>query len=102
MYEMFIFALGLPDEEKMVGENFPTWGPLEGLPPTYLPPDECHPIRDQFLKVVGVKTRTDYYRGLPNMFVQFPELGSTIVAGTLIAAVVTWVIDTGRGRSAGE
>jgi versiconal hemiacetal acetate esterase len=98
MYEMFVEALDVPDEDKRKGENFPMWGPLEGLPPAYLPMDECDPIRDQgflyakLLSEAGVKTRTDYYRGLPNMFVQFPELPSTLKAGGHLAAGIAWLL----------
>ena len=69
MKERIISALGLPDDERRVGENFPMWGPLEGLPPAYLPMEEFDPISDRgflyakLLKEAGVKTRTDYYRG---------------------------------------
>ena len=58
--------------------------------------DECDPIRDQgflyaeLLAAAGVKTRTDYYRGLPNMFVQFPELPMTLTAGIQLAAGFKW------------
>jgi acetyl esterase/lipase len=49
--------------------------------------DEC-PVGDQgvlyakSLASAGVQTRRDYrdYQGLPNMFVQFPELPSTLKA----------------------
>ena len=70
LYETFIEALGVPDSEKRKGENFPVWADLKGLPPAYLPVDECDPIRDQgflyseLLFEAGVKTRIDYYRGL--------------------------------------
>ena len=49
--------------------------------------DECDPIRDHgFLyaeppRDAGVLTRTHFYRGLPNMFVQYPELSTTVIAG---------------------
>ena len=98
LYELYVSILGVPDEEKRKGENFPVWGPLTGLPPAYLPMDECDPIRDQgflyaeLLAEAGVKTRTDYYRGLPNMFVQFPELPTTMVAGFHLAAGVKWLL----------
>jgi acetyl esterase/lipase len=97
LYEFYISILGVPDDQKRKGENFPVWGPLEGLPPAYLPMDECDPIRDQgflyaeLLAEAGVKTRTDYYRGLPNMFVQFPELPTTMIAGIHLAARVEWL-----------
>ncbi|KAF2122778.1 hypothetical protein BDV96DRAFT_561361 [Lophiotrema nucula] len=48
------------------GHNFPVWADLRGLPPAYLPMDECDPIRDQgflyaeLLAEAGVKTRTDF------------------------------------------
>jgi acetyl esterase/lipase len=60
--------------------------------------DECDPIRDQgflyaeLLHKAGVHTRTDYYRGLPNMFVQFPELPSTLVAGGHLSAGIAWLL----------
>lgn len=44
MYEMFLSALAIPDEEKRKGENFPIWADLRGLPPAYIPTDECDPI----------------------------------------------------------
>jgi versiconal hemiacetal acetate esterase len=98
MYEMFLSALGVPDDEKRKGENFPMWGPLEDLPPAYLAMDECDPIRDhgflytKLLRDSGVLTRTEYYKGLPNMFVQFPELPATLVAGGNLAAGIAWLL----------
>ena len=98
LYEFYVAILGVPDEEKRKGENFPVWGPLEGLPPAYLPMDECDPIGDQgllyaeLLAQAGVKTRTDYYRGLPNMFVQFPDLPTTLFAGVHLSAGVQWLL----------
>lgn len=98
LYEMFVHALDIPDEEKRKGENFPVWADLKGLPPAYLPMDECDPIRDQgflyaeLLQEAGVLTRTDYYRGLPNMFVQFPELPTALVAGGHLAAGIAWLL----------
>jgi versiconal hemiacetal acetate esterase len=97
-YHMFLSALNVPEGEKRNGENFPVWAQLNGLPPAYLPMDECDPIRDQgflyaeLLHKAGVHTRTDYYRGLPNMFVQFPELPSTLVAGGHLAAGIAWLL----------
>lgn len=91
LYEMLVEALGVPESEKRKGENFPVWANLKGLPPAYLPMDECDPIRDQgflyaeLLQEAGVLTRTDYYKGLPNMFVQFPDLPTTLVAGGHLA-----------------
>lgn len=98
LYEMFVDALGIPDAEKRKGENFPVWADLTGLPPAYLPMDECDPIRDQgflyakLLQEAGVLTRTDYYKGLPNMFVQFPELPTTLVAGGHLAGGIAWLL----------
>lgn len=97
--KMFIDALGVPASEKQKGENFPLCASsLRGLPPTYIPVDECDPIRDQGflyaerLQEAGVLTRTDYYRGLPNMFVQFPELPMTLKAGGQLSAAVAWLL----------
>ncbi|KAG8533620.1 uncharacterized protein KY384_001360 [Bacidia gigantensis] len=87
LYEQLVDALNVPAEQKRVGENFPMWGPLHDLPRAYLAMDECDPTRDQgflyekLLRRAGVNTRTDYYRGLPNMFVQFPGLPTTAGAG---------------------
>lgn len=98
LYEMLVEALGVPDIEKRKGENFPMWADLKGLPPTYLAMDECDPIRDQgflyaeMLAEAGVPTRTDYYRGLPNMFVQFPDLPTTGVAGYQLSAGFAWLL----------
>ena len=98
MYEMFVEALGIPNSEKRKGENFPMWANLKGLPPAYLPMDECDPIRDQaflyaeLLQEAGVLTRTDYYEGLPNMFVQFPELPTTLLAGGQLAGGIAWLL----------
>ena len=98
LYEMLVEALKIPDSEKRKGENFPVWAKLEGLPPAYLPMDECDPIRDQgflfaeLLAEAGVRTRTDYYRGLPNMFVQFPALPTVLVAGGHLAAGIAWLL----------
>jgi versiconal hemiacetal acetate esterase len=98
LYQKFVKALGVPDSERRKGENFPVWADLHGLPPAYLPMDECDPIRDQgflyneLLSEAGVKTRTDYYRGMPNMFVQFPDLPRTLVAGGHLAAGIEWLL----------
>ena len=98
LYEFYVTTLGMPDVEKRKGENFPVWGPLEGLPPAYLPIDECDPTRDQgflyaeLLAAAGVKTRTDYYEALPNMFVQFAELSITLLAGIHLTAGVRWLL----------
>ena len=98
LYEILVEALKMPDSEKRKGENFPIWADLQGLPPAYLPMDECDPIRDQgflfaeLLAKAGVRTRTDYYRGLPNMFVQFPELSATLVAGGHLAGGIAWLL----------
>jgi acetyl esterase/lipase len=61
--------------------------------------DECDPIRDQgflhaeLLRDAGVLTQSDYYRGMPNMFVQFPELPMTATAGWRQAASGDQVAD---------
>ncbi|KAF2098963.1 alpha/beta-hydrolase [Rhizodiscina lignyota] len=98
LFEMFLSALNVPEDEQRKGENFPTWADLKGLPPAYLPMDECDPIRDhgflyaELLRDAGVLTRTDYYRGLPNMFVQFPELPMTAIAGFHLSAAIKWLL----------
>ncbi|KAI1849632.1 hypothetical protein JX266_004581 [Neoarthrinium moseri] len=96
--EKFIDALDIPADERQNGENFPVWASHEGLPPAYLPMDECDPIRDhgflyaELLQQAGVLTRTDYYKGLPNMFVQFPELPKTPQAGINLSAAIGWLL----------
>lgn len=71
---------------------------MKGLPPAYVPMDECDPTRDQaflyaeLLQQAGALTRTDYYRGLPNVFVQFPELPTTLKAGGHLAGGVAWLL----------
>lgn len=96
--EMFFSALNIPEDELRKGANFPMWADLKGLPPAYLPVDECDPIRDQgflyaeLLRDSGVLTRTDYYRGMPNMFVQFPELPMTTTAGWQLSAAIKWLL----------
>lgn len=99
LFQMFMEALDVPESEKHKGENFPMWErDMKGLPPAYIPMDECDPTRDQaflyaeLLQQAGVLTRTDYYRGLPNMFVQFPELPTTLKAGGHLAAGVAWLL----------
>lgn len=99
LFQMFMEALSVPDSEKRKGENFPMWERnMKGLPPAYIPMDECDPTRDQaflyaeLLQQAGVLTRTDYYRGLPNMFVQFPELPTTLTAGGHLAAGIAWLL----------
>lgn len=99
LLKMFIEALKVPEKEKHNQENFPLEASsLKGLPPAYIPVDECDPIRDQGflyaarLQDAGVLTRTDYYRGLPNMFVQFPELPTTLKAGSQLSAAVAWLL----------
>lgn len=102
LYETFLSALGVPDDEKRKGENFPAWASLEGLPLAYIPIDECDPIRAQaflyseLLHAAGVRTRTDYYKGLPNIFVQFPQLSSTLKAGVHLAAGIAWLLQERR------
>ena len=98
LYETLVDALKMSAAEKREGENFPMWADLNGLPPAYLPMDECDPIRDhgflyaELLAEAGVRTRTDYYRGLPNMFVQFPDLPTTLIAGGHLAAGIAWLL----------
>ena len=98
LYEFYVRTLGVPKEDARDWENFPVWADLKGLPPAYLPMDECDPIRDQgflyaeLLAEAGVKTRTDYYEGLPNMFVQFAELSTTLTAGIHLTAGVKWLL----------
>jgi versiconal hemiacetal acetate esterase len=99
LFSMLFEALGVPESEWHKGENFPMWATdLQGLPPCYCPMDECDPTRDQALLYVellqkaGVLTRTDYYRGLPNMFVQFPDLPMTAIAGGQLTAGVAWLL----------
>ena len=95
---LFMQTLNMTVEEARKAENFPVWGPLQGLPPAYIAMDEYDPICDQdfsyaeLLAEVGVKTRTDIYRGLPNMFVQFPELPDTAIAGIHLSAGVKWLL----------
>lgn len=99
LYELYVDALGVPDDERRRGDNFPMWASSHrGLPPAYLPMDECDPTRDQgflyaeLLQEAGVLTRTDYYEGLPNMFVQFAELETTLLAGIHLAAAMRWLL----------
>ena len=95
---LFMKNLNVPQAEARKGENFPVWADLRGLPPAYIPMDECDPIRDQaflyaeLLAEAGVKTRTDFYRGLPNMFVQFPKLKDTAMAGIHLSSGVKWLL----------
>ena len=100
----YVDALGLPEGEKRNGENMPMWvEDPTGLPPAYLAMDEVDPIRDDgflyehLLWQAGVKTRVDYYRGLPNMFVQFPTIPQTFKAGIHLSAGVKWLLDQRRG-----
>lgn len=71
---------------------------MTSLPPAYIPVDERDPIRDQgfiyaeLLREARVLTRTDYYRGLLNMFVQFPQLPTMVVAGGHLAAGIAWLL----------
>jgi acetyl esterase/lipase len=99
LFSMLFSAVGFPESEWHKGENFPMWADdLRGLPPAYIAMDEVDPTRDQaflfaeLLQEAGVLTRTDYYRGLPNMFVQFPELPMTAIAGGQLAAGVAWLL----------
>ncbi|KAK4497762.1 hypothetical protein PRZ48_010415 [Zasmidium cellare] len=107
LYEELVGALKMSDEEKRKGENFPCLADLKGLPPAYLPMDECDPTRDQgflyaeLLREAGVMIRTDYYRGLPNMFVNFPELPTTLKAGGHLAAGIAWLLESRNFRSLG-
>lgn len=101
MYQRYLSALGVPDSEKRKGENFPVWGPFEGLPPAYFAMDGPDPARDEgylymdLLSKAGIKTRVDFYAGVPNMFVQFPELPTTAKAGLELAAGVRWLLEQG-------
>lgn len=60
--------------------------------------DECDPTRDQgflyahLLHRAGVPVRTDYYEGLPNMFVHFAELQTTLAAGFQLSGAVQWLL----------
>lgn len=99
LFQLFREALDVPDSEKPKGENFSMWDrDMKGLPPAYIPMDECDPTRDQafpyaeLLRQAGVLTRTGYYRGLPNMFVQFPELPTTLQAGGHLAGRVAGLL----------
>lgn len=60
LYEMFVEALKIPDAERRKGENFPVWANLEGLPPAYLPMDECDPIRVRNRKTQALTTSRTY------------------------------------------
>lgn len=99
MFQMFVDALKMPEDEQRNGENFPLWTDPKGLPPAYLAMDECDPIRDHawlytdLLREAGVLTRTDYYRGLPNMFVHYPQIPDTARAGWQQSAAVRWLLD---------
>jgi versiconal hemiacetal acetate esterase len=98
LVQRYLNVLGVPDSERRKGENFPVWADLKGLPPAYLAMDECDPTRDdgflydKLLADAGVKTRVDFYRGLPNMFVQFPELATTPRAGVVLSSAVRWLL----------
>lgn len=98
LLRLIFSTLDVPEEEKRKGENFPLYASLKGLPPAYLPMDECDPIRDEgflyaeMLRDEGVLTRTDYYKGLPNMFVQFPELPIIAMAGIHLSAAIRWLL----------
>ena len=81
------------------------WASLRNLPLAYLAKDKCDPTRDQgflyetLLIMAGVKTRTDYYAGLPNMFVQFPALPTTAIARYHLSAGVKWLLNPGPSSS---
>lgn len=45
----------------------------------------------ELLHDAGIRTK-DYYKGLPNMFVRFPELPTTLVAGGHLAAGIAWLL----------
>jgi versiconal hemiacetal acetate esterase len=98
LYEFYLKTLGVPEEEKRKGENFPLWADLKGLPPAYIPMDEIDPTRDdaflyaELLQEAGVLTRTDYYLGLCNMFVAFAELETTLTAGINLTAGMKWLL----------
>ena len=74
-WQRFPNLLAVPDSEKRKGENFLVQGSLEGLPLAYLAINGLDPIRDEgrlyeeLLRKADVQTRTDFYAGLPNMFV---------------------------------
>ncbi|KAL6892029.1 alpha/beta hydrolase fold domain-containing protein [Trichoderma evansii] len=99
MFQMFVNALGIPEDELRNGENFPLWAYPKGLPPAYLAMDEYDPFRDhaflyaELLREAGVLTRTDYYRGLSNMFVHYPQIPDTARAGWQQSAAVRWLLD---------
>lgn len=107
LYEKLVQRLNVPEEAKRDGENFPMWASLACLPPAYLAMDECDPTRDQgflyeaLLREAGVKTRVDYYPGLPNMFVQFPALPTTAIAGFHLSAGVKWLLNPGPSTANG-
>jgi acetyl esterase/lipase len=90
-WQRFLNLLTVPDSEKRKGENFPVWGSLEGLLLANLAINGLDPIKDEgrlyeeLLRKAGVQTRTDFYAGLPNMFVQFPQIKQTVVAGIELA-----------------
>ena len=97
--ELYFKTLGVPESEQRKGENFPLWEKdLSGLPPVYLPMDEHDPTRDdgfayaELCREAGVLTRTDYYEGLPNMFVYFAELSTTLTAGFHLSGAVKWLL----------
>ncbi|KAF2239696.1 alpha/beta-hydrolase [Viridothelium virens] len=101
LYEKLVEKLNVFADARRDGDNFPMWADLRDLPPTYLAMDECDPTRDQgflyeaLLSEAGVRTRTDFYPGLPNMFVQFPDLPTTAIAGFHLSVGVSWLLNPG-------
>lgn len=98
LFEYYTSLLSIPATEARNPYNFPVYADVSNLPPTYLAMDEVDPTRDQgflyadLLQKAGVKTRVDYYEGLPNMFVQFAELSTTLTAGIHLAAGLSWLV----------
>ncbi|KAL6892014.1 alpha/beta-hydrolase [Trichoderma evansii] len=96
-WQKYLSLLNVHESERKIGENFPAWADVKGLPRTYLAMDGPDPIRDEgylyeaMLRKAGVQTRTDHYE-LPNWFVQFPQLPSTARAGMELATAVRWLV----------
>lgn len=49
-------------------------------------------LYEDLLRKAGVQTRTDFYAGLPNKFVQFPQIKQAAVAGIEMAASIRWLL----------